>query len=139
MKKIIDVTTVKFVFVGIINTIVGTSVMFFCYNFLNMGYWKASALNYIIGSVVSYFLNKYFTFKSHKKSFKEIVRFVINISICYLLAYGMAKPAAMYIMSMYSRKIQENVAMFVGMGLFVIFNYCGQKFWVFTQESDQNS
>ena len=65
MKKVVDWVTVKFLIVGVINTLVGTSVMFLCYNILHTGYWAASALNYIIGSIVSYFLNKYFIYKTY--------------------------------------------------------------------------
>ena len=54
--KFIDKTTVKFVIVGIINTIVGTSVMFLLYNFAGVNYWISSASNYIVGSIVSYVL-----------------------------------------------------------------------------------
>lgn len=62
MKKIqqlLDVTFWKFVLVGIVNTLVGTTVMFVAYNALHLSYWISSASNYIIGSIVSYFLNKY--------------------------------------------------------------------------------
>ena len=69
MKKVIDWVTIKFLIVGVINTLVGTSVMFVCYNVFHTGYWIASAMNYIIGSIVSFFLNKYFTFKSGKSLF----------------------------------------------------------------------
>ncbi len=131
MKKIIDWVTIKFLIVGVINTIVGTSVMFISYNFFHTGYWVSSALNYIIGSVVSFFLNKYFTFKSDSRSFGEIVRFIINISVCYGLAYGLAKPAVYYILKDFSETIRDNIAMLGGMCLFVVLNYFGQRFIVF--------
>ena len=60
-QKLIDITTVKFLLVGVINTLVGTGTMFGLYNCLGCSYWVSSAGNYIVGSIVSYFLNKYFT------------------------------------------------------------------------------
>ena len=69
MKKIqqlLDATFWKFVLVGIVNTAVGTTVMFVAYNALHFSYWVSSASNYVIGSIVSYFLNKYFTSKIKK-------------------------------------------------------------------------
>ena len=45
--KIIDKTTIKFVLVGIINTAVGTAVMFVLYNLFCANYWFASAMNYV--------------------------------------------------------------------------------------------
>lgn len=129
--KLIDATTIKFLLVGVINTLVGTAVMFGFYNLLHAGYWVSSAANYIVGSVVSYLLNKYFTFQNKEKSVKQMVTFVLNITVCYLLAYGMAKPITLQVLSFTTQQIQENVAMLVGMCLFVALNYFGQRFIVF--------
>lgn len=133
-KQLFDITTIKFLIVGVINTLVGTGVMFFMYNFVGTGYWFASASNYVIGSIVSYLLNKYFTFQNKEKSFKIIIKFVANISVCYLIAYGVAKPLVRYLITGYSKSIQENIAMLVGMCLFVGLNYLGQRFVVFKEE-----
>lgn len=136
MKKIFDLTTIKFLVVGVINTVVGTAVMFICYNLFDFGYWISSAANYIVGSIVSYFLNKYFTFKDSSKSYKTIIKFVINISVCYLIAYGVAKPLVLFILKNYSLGIQENCAMLVGMCLFVVLNYIGQRCCVFVNRDN---
>ena len=53
------------------NTLVGTGVMFAAYNLLHLSYWVSSASNYVVGSIVSYFLNKYFTFQNKERSFSE--------------------------------------------------------------------
>lgn len=132
--KLIDKTTIKFLLVGVINTIVGTSIMFLLYNVGHMNYWVSSAANYIVGSIVSYFLNKYFTFQNKEKSVQQIVRFVVNISVCYLLAYGIARPLIRAIFSFAEKAVQDNVAMLAGMCLFVGFNYLGQRFLVFKEE-----
>lgn len=132
-KMIFDVTFWKFILVGMINTLVGTSVMFLCYNALHLSYWISSGMNYVIGSIVSYFLNKYFTFKNKERSWKVIVRFVVNISVCYLIAYGVAKPLVAALLSGQSQSVQENGAMLVGMCLFVGLNYLGQRFFAFKQ------
>lgn len=129
--KIIDKVTFKFLLVGVINTLVGTSVMFVAYNILHTNYWVASASNYIIGSMVSYILNKNFTFQNKDRTWSMIVKFVLNISVCYLLAYGIAKPAVYRIMSEANVKIRDNVAMLCGMCLFLGLNYFGQRYVVF--------
>ena len=136
-KKLFDKTFLKFILVGVINTAVGAGVMFMCYNLFGCSYWFSSAANYVIGSIVSYFLNKYYTFKVKKRSWKYVLKFVANISICYLLAYGIAKPLAARLLSGASVSIQENVAMLVGMGLFVVLNYFGQRFFAFKDEGEE--
>jgi len=86
IKKYTDITFWKFVLVGIVNTLVGTAVMFAAYNVLHLSYWISSASNYVVGSIVSYFLNKYFTFQNKEKSWKQMVKFALNITVCYLVA-----------------------------------------------------
>lgn len=138
IKKYFDITTIKFLMVGVINTLVGTGVMFVFYNVFGLSYWISSASNYIVGSIVSYFLNKYFTFQNKEKSWKQLLKFVINISICYLVAYGMAKPIVAYILSGQTKKVQDNISMLVGMGLFVVLNYFGQRLFVFKKEGKED-
>ena len=86
--RLFDLTFWKFILVGIVNTVFGTAVMFGCYNLLHLNYWLSSAANYIFGSVLSYFLNKNFTFQNKSKDYKVILKFIINITICYLVAYS---------------------------------------------------
>ena len=127
-QQLLDVTFWKFVLVGIANTLVGTTVMFVAYNALHLSYWIS---NYVIGSIVSYFLNKYFTFQNKEKSVKQVVIFIFNITICYLLAYGFAKPIISWVLSNQSKPVQDNLSMLAGMGAFVVFNYLGQRIFVF--------
>lgn len=132
MNKNLDIgEAIRFLMVGVINTIVGSGVMFLLYNVGNVDYWISSISNYIVGSICSFFLNKYFTFKSKKFSASETVRFIINIVICYCIAYGLARPAARLIFSNISEKLQDNIALFAGMISFTLLNYLGQKLFVF--------
>lgn len=133
LKNIVDKTMVKFLLVGIVNTLIGTGTMFVLYNVFNCSYWISSAGNYIVGSVVSYFLNKYFTFQNKSRSFLGILKFIINISLCYLLAYGAAKPAIKMVLTGADTRVQENIAMLLGMCIFVVLNYMGQRYFVFKQ------
>ena len=129
-----DKTFMKFVMVGVVNTIVGTTIMFVFYNVFHLNYWISSASNYFFGSICSYFLNKHFTFQYHEKGWSSLLRFTINILTCYLLAYGIAKPLMQWILSDFNKTIQENVSMALGMCLFVVFNYLGQRFFAFKKK-----
>ena len=137
LKKLIDKTFFKFIMVGLINTTVGTGVMFVAYNLFHCSYWVSSALNYIIGSIISFILNKKFTFENKEKGVKPILKYILTIGSCYILAYGVAKPVSKALLSSFSVKIQENAAMLVGMGIFVISNYLGQRFFAFKKEPRQ--
>lgn len=122
---------VRFGLVGVLNTAVGTGIMFVMYNVFHCSYWLSSFANYFFGSILSFFLNKYFTFRSKTRSVKEVARFVINIAVCYLLAYGISKPLMLRLLSERPQAFRENAAMLVGMVLFVGLNYLGQRFFTF--------
>ncbi len=83
LKIFYDKTFLKFIIVGVINTIVGAGVMFALYNIFHFSYWVSSIMNYVTGSIVSFFLNKYFTFKSSSFSFnKYCCMFVYCLLAC---------------------------------------------------------
>lgn len=131
MKALFDRTMIKFLLVGIVNTLVGCGTMFLLYNLAHCSYWISSAANYVVGGVVSFFLNKYFTFQNHERSWKQVGKFVLNVTVCYLLAYGAAKPLLLWALSGQSVSIQENAAMLAGMCLYTGLNYLGQRFFAF--------
>lgn len=138
LSKFFDKTFLRFIIVGVINTLFGTAIMFVFYNVFGLSYWLSSASNYFFGSILSYFLNKYFTFQYKKRDWKVVGRFVLNISACYLIAYGVAKPLVRALLSGASATIQENVAMLCGMCLFVALNYLGQRFFAFKSEENND-
>jgi putative flippase GtrA len=133
MKKwrIFDMKFFKFILVGIINTIVGSAIMFSLYNAAHLSYWLSSACNYFFTSILSFFLNKYFTFNVRQWSVFMIIVFVLVIAFSYLLAYGVSKPVMNYVLRNSSQKLRENAALFTGMCLFTGINYLGQRFVVF--------
>ncbi len=116
---------------GVANTLFGTGIMFLFYNVFHFSYWVSSASNYIFGSILSYFLNKHFTFQNKERSVKSVLKFAVNIAACYLIAYGVAKPLIRQLFSGLGTTMQENIAMLAGMCIFVVLNYCGQRFFVF--------
>ena len=139
MRFKLDGTVVRFIIVGIINTLFGTAIMFVFYNVFHLSYWISSASNYFFGSILSYFLNKGFTFRYGKTDWKSIFRFTVNILACYLVAYGIAKPVMRYLLSGYSQSIQENVSMALGMVLFVGLNYLGQRYFAFKKNNPDDN
>lgn len=124
-------TMLRFIVVGIINTLVGAAIMFGLYNLVGASYWVASGANYVLTSILSFVLNKKFTFRHEGETLRSGLRFAINIAVCYLIAYGMAKPCVMILLDSDSHVVQENAAMLIGMCLFVGLNYIGQRIFVF--------
>ena len=65
------------------------------------------------------------------------MKFILNISICYFIAYGTAKPLVYKVLQGFDAVIRDNVAMLVGMGIFVVLNYIGQRFFVFKKKEEK--
>lgn len=130
-----DVKFFRFVIVGIINTVFGTAIMFLLYNLASFGYWGSSAVSYILGSILSFFLNKSFTFGNKESMVKTALRFSANIAVCYLLAYGISKPLMAWVLynASLSRSIVDQLSMLFGMALFTMLNYAGQRFFAFKE------
>ena len=140
MKKLLslfDAKLLRFLIVGVINTLVGMAIMFGLYNLAGCSYWASSAANYILTSILSFFLNKYFTFKNREQSAAQVLRFVVNIAVCYLLAYGIAKPLCIRLMAHASASARDNVSMLVGMVLFTGLNYLGQRLFAFRENKEE--
>ena len=128
---IFDRVFLKFILVGIANTVVGAGLMFVMYNCFGVGYWVSSAANYAVGSILGFFLNKYWTFKVRRWSLYMVIAFVLTIAISYFLAYKIARTAIHYALADQSPKIRDNAALLAGMCLFTGLNYIGQRFIVF--------
>lgn len=134
--RLFDRKLLKFLLVGVINTLVGSAIMFGLYNLVGWGYWLSSAMNYFLTSVLSFFLNKYFTFQNRGWSLGQVLRFVGNILVCYLAAYGVAQPLCRLILAGAGETLRDNVSMLVGMGLFTGLNYLGQRLFAFRESAD---
>ena len=131
--ELFDKKFLKFVFVGVVNTLIGSAIMFLLYNAAHWSYWLSSACNYCLVSFLSFFLNKYFTFGVRQWSVFMVVAFFINIAFSYFITYGIAKPAINFFLKNSSLKIRENIALFTGMCLFTGINYLGQRLVVFKE------
>ena len=114
LRMLFDEKLWKFLLVGVLNTLVGNGLMFLLYNLAGFSYWPATGLSYALASVMSYFLNRYFTFKYQGSGWGTALRFALNIAVCYGLAYGLAKPLVRLIFSGLSKKWAENLAMLAG-------------------------
>ena len=139
MKKLLslmDAKLLRFLVVGVVNTLVGMAIMFGLYNLAGASYWLSSAANYVLTSILSFFLNKYFTFRNHERSWSQVVRFVVNIAVCYLLAYGIAKPLCFRLLANATVSVRDNVSLFVGMVLFTGLNYLGQRLFAFRDSAE---
>ena len=87
INKLFEDKKVRFLFVGVLNTIFGYAV-YALLIYLKMHYFLAQLLSSILAIAHSYLWNKYFTFRSPGRSASEIIRFVSVYAVSYLLNMG---------------------------------------------------
>jgi len=123
----------KFIFVGLLNTLLGAAIMFGLYNLAGFGYWSSTAVSYVAASVFSFFMNRSFTFGDKSNPGLPALKFAANIAVCYLLAFSLAKPLIPSLPGVMNltQTAADNIAMFAGIVIFTGFNYIGQRYFVF--------
>jgi len=84
VKALTNDQRVRFLIVGGINTAVGYGT-FAAVIFIGGHYFLANFIATTVGVTVSYFLNKYFTFRQYKKSFTEVLRFISVYLFSFIL------------------------------------------------------
>ena len=131
MRFFFDETIIRFLLVGLANTLTGAGAMFLLYNYFHCSYLFSTVANYVIGGTLSFILNKFYTFKSKNSGVGEIYKFTFIVLFSYLIAYGSAKTITMLFIHTYPIDVLDNIAMILGMSLYTILNYYGQRFWVF--------
>ena len=131
IKNIMNSRFVRFGLVGICNTFLGIIVMFVSYDVLSLGYWASTSLGYLLGGMFSYWANKPYSFRNKDKNLLQVCKYVMNLIICYLMAYGVAQRLIWWTFSFFTDKVRDNLAMCVGLGLYTLLNYVGQSKWVF--------
>lgn len=135
MKKFFDIKLLKFLLVGVLNTVFSAVIMILLYNIAGLGYWSSSAIAYVLGSILSFILNKNYTFSNDAPILKTGLKFSLNIAICYLIAYSIAKPTVIILLGKLplEHKMIEQIAMLFGMVLFTGLNYIGQRYLIFKE------
>ena len=149
IKQFFDIKFWKFILVGIINTLVGEGVVLLLTNPVG---WKqfswgpgaAAFAGIVVGSIVSFFLNKYFTFKSKEKGWKPVLRFTVNIVACMLVRVAVAtgvsalsKAAGWTMFGWDINTFAGNLSWAVGAVVFVACNYVGQRFFAFREKKEK--
>lgn len=146
IKQFFDIKFWKFIGVGLINTLVGEGLKFLLFNLFHTDVWVSSIIGMVVGSIISYFLNKYFTFKNKEKGWKPVVRFALNIAVCFTLANVIALPLVEKFciansITMFGWSVETfagNASMIAGSCLFVAFNYIGQRFFAFKSKETES-
>ena len=138
IRKLLRKQWFLYLLVGGSNTAICWVLSFLLPHFLHTGYWATSLVTLVFGAAYTYFLNRRFTFDAadvpHKKT---LPRFVVNVAVCYLLAYGIVKPlmrGAQPDVSVISADLWTTISLLCANVVYIAFNFIGQKFFAFSKK-----
>ena len=153
-----DRTLLKFMAVGVLNTVVGMAIAFTLLHVTaktswgvlsaaettglkelegTWAYWVSTAASFVLASVMSFFLNKHFTFRVRYGP-KMAFYFVLTLIVAYLIAYGIAAKVMYNLLKNNTPEFRDRITTVFGMCLFTGLNYLGQRFIVFRPRESEN-
>jgi putative flippase GtrA len=124
----------KFLFVGVLNTVIGLSTMFLLFNIIGTSYWLSTFIGNGIGALASFLLNRKFTFNSDVHFSKGAPKFLAVILTCYFLSYSISDSFTKVIFEDFGISSvlgQGELAILLGSVIYTLSNYFGQKYMVF--------
>ena len=120
---------IRFILVGIANTLVGLFVIFSLKAALGLGDVFSNVLGYLIGLINSFVLNRAFTFKFKGATSKALTRFgavaLVGYALNLLVVMG----------SITLLKVNSYVGQALGVLPYTLFTYFGFKYYAFRQDA----
>lgn len=117
-----------FFLVGILNTILGYTIIFALMYLMGFNPEFSNLIGYSVALIVSYFLNRKFTFKSTQKRHAEAIKFITAFLIAYAINF--------IVLVILFRLFNINSALsqiFAGI-CYVAVSYALNKFYVFKRQ-----
>lgn len=81
----INSSFIRFLLVGLTNTAVGYGTTLLLHYVFSLTPIQANTGGYVIGGVLSYILNRHFTFASKRRHREALPRFALTVAVCFAL------------------------------------------------------
>lgn len=125
VKLILDYTFGRFIAVGILNTLAGLSIIYAAKYFFKLDDIPANLLGYGFGLMLSFFLNRSWTFRHGQGIGRALARFLI----VFLVAYLANLVTLLFATS--ALGINSYVAQAVAIVPYTLVGYLGSKYFAF--------
>ena len=119
----------RFLGVGVLNTIVGLSCIFVAKGLGGFGDIAANAIGYAIGIVVSFSLNSRWTFSYQGARFPAAFKFLLASGSAYLM------NLLTVLFAIHVLKLNDYLAQALGIPAFTLTNYLLSKYLVFRSDT----
>lgn len=120
-----NVKLLRFLIVGVLNTVTGILIIFFAKAFLSYGDLISNFLGYSVGLTISFFLNRSWTFNHNGKILPACIRFFIVVILAYSLnlvtVFGLRDGAG----------INSYLSQLAGVVPYTLFFYFASRYYVF--------
>ena len=123
----VDRILLKYILVGFINTFIGYSLIFVCFNLFNFEYSRAYLIGYIIAFSISFILNRRIVFSSSKNKKIEFIKYVFSFMIAYLISYIFL----LWVVEIIT--ININISFLIGMIIYTIIFYILSRYFTFKE------
>ncbi len=127
MKAVIGMKPLRFVIVGIFNTVIGLAIIFAAKALFSFGDLPSNVLGYGVGLLVSFFLNRNWTFQYNGKVLPACLRFGIAVALAYSLnlatVFGLRDGAG----------INSYLSQAAGVIPYTVFFYLASRYYVFSE------
>lgn len=122
IKQFLDSQFIRFVIVGILNTIFGYSV--YCMMlWIGMSYWWATLIANVLGVMFNFKTTGVLVFKNHNN------RLFFRFALCYVLAYFL--NVGIIALFTHFTTINQYISGFIATIITALFSFCFQKWVVF--------
>lgn len=115
---------IRYGIVGITTVILDFLLLFIFFSYLSIEKNISITLSYTLASIYNFYLHKYFTFKSNKRSIKEIAKFIIIVFSSYLITL-------FSVTYMVDNGLDIYVSKLISLSFVYIYVYFISKFFVF--------
>lgn len=127
------VEAVRFAAVGVVNTLVGLAAIYACLAWMGMSDAAANFAGYCIGWLVSFVLNRRFTFRHRGSVGTSLLRFILVSAVAY------AANLCVVLFAHRSLEINVYVAQLFGVVTYTLIAFLGSYYYAFARKRDVNS
>jgi len=108
---------VKYLTVGVLNTLVFLLTTFTCTYIFKIGYYSSYFIGYIVGLINSFIFNKFYTFNSNSAWVDEFPQFILCLIISYVVSH------ASLIVLIDAALINKDIAVIVSMIIYTTISF----------------
>ncbi|MFK3790820.1 GtrA family protein [Pseudomonas piscis] len=120
----------KFLLVGVLNTLTGLAAIYAVMYFTSLGPLTANAVGYAVGLAISFTLNSIWTFESTNPGRHSLPKYILCAAIAYLL------NAASVLLALNVLKSNPYIAQLCGIVIYSTFMFIACKLFIFKNNAN---